>query len=343
MPTCRPSGSPDGPAASVEHLTRLDHLGRRRHHRDHDPGGGVPRRLTDRRHLVAQEVAVLEAEPDAALAQERVRLLGHRQVGQWLVPADVEGPQRDRSPPHGLSDRVVLVRLLLDVWGACSCPGTGTRSGPARRRRHRAKGPRVRRSPSPGWPPPRSGSRRRDTAGFSGERELPCALLGGLGGAALVLREQLRRGIDVQLAGAAVEQDDGAFRDVEDTSEPAATTTGMSRALARMAACEVGLPSARSHAGHQVQVQVQRSRQGSGLGHQDPLRGDLPSDGSPVRARDTCSPDGVDVGRSLPQVGVGQARPLAARPRSRSPCQAATASAPAADPRLDVCEHLGVG
>ena len=61
------------------------------------------------------------------------------------------------------------------------------------------------------------------------------------------------------------------------TSGPAATTTGMSRALARMAACDDGLPSRENHTSHQFEIKSGGLGGRQVSGHQDTLRGDLPS------------------------------------------------------------------
>ena len=137
-------------------------------------------------HLVAQEVTVVEAEPDAALTEERVRLHGHRQVRQRLVSPDVEGPQGDPPTVHRLGDRVVLALLLLDVGGGAPVEEQelgAHQSGAVRAGRERGSGV-GHRSEVGGHDDGRA------VAGHGrllGEGELPGALLGDLRGATSVL------------------------------------------------------------------------------------------------------------------------------------------------------------
>ena len=144
----------------------------------------------------------------------------------------------------------------------------------------------------------------------------------------------------MQLAAAAVEEDRGALGDAQhlgagrhDDGDVAGP--GQDRRVRGRA------PLGEDDAGHQVEVQAGRLGGRQVAGHQDTLRRHPPG-GLAGQGPQHLVADRVDVRRPLPQVGVGQARPLAldvgqaAGPGGDRPD-------PGAGAGLDVGEHLGVG
>ena len=128
---------------------------------------------------------------------------------------------------------------------------------------------------------------------------------------------QLRRRVDVQLAGAAVEDDRGALGDVEHLGAGSddhgdAPRPGQDRRVRRRA------PLGQDHAGHQVQVEAGGLGGRQVGGDQDPCGGHPPSGLAGQRAQHLVA-DGADVGGPLAQVGVGQRGPAVARRRRGSP------------------------
>ena len=80
---------------------------------------------------------MVQAEPNSPLAEERVLLRSHRQVGQRLVTADIQRPDdqrlargqclRDRRVELGLlvlraNELVASDRLVEELWGAAPPP-----------------------------------------------------------------------------------------------------------------------------------------------------------------------------------------------------------------------------
>ena len=328
MPTCRPVGQARRSGRLREDLACLEHLGRRRHHREHDAGRVAPRRLADRGQLVAQEVAVVEAEPDPARPEERVRLARHRQVGQRLVAADVEGAQGDPPAGHGLGDRVVLTLLLLDVGSGAPVEeeelgadqpgavrpgrergsGIGHRSevgGHDERTCRRGTRPAARRAAS---------CRARRSASSEARRRNSV--------------QQLRRGIDVQLAGAAVEDDRGAFGDARAPRGRPRRRPGCRGPARGSPRATSGSPAART-----TPVTRPRSRPAASAGvrsrgHQDALRRRSAVAGSPVRARSTWSPTARTSAARSRRYGSGRSAHWRST-SARQPAQAATAPTPA--------------
>ena len=131
-----------------------------------------------------------EREPEPAQPQERVGLGRHRQVGQRLVAADVEGAQRDPAAAHRLGDRAVDRLLLVHLRRAVAAEeqelgahqagqvGAGRRRGPGVLDRadvgpHEhvvtVRGPGRRAGPA-GARPPRPTARRPGRAAARGPR-----------------------------------------------------------------------------------------------------------------------------------------------------------------------------
>ena len=102
------------------------------------------------------------------------------------------------------------------------------------------------------------------------------------------------------------------------TSRPAATTSGMSRARARIAACEVGAALGEDDAVHQVGVQPGGLGRASGPARPGRPRPTVCRAGLAGQRAQHLVADGADVVGALAQVGVGQLRPLRARPRRGS-------------------------
>ena len=215
-------------------------------------------------------------------------LQGHRDVRQGLVAADVEGPQRDRAGRPSAS--------AIASYSACCSSTSGAELRPRKRNSVRtrpapsapAASAAGRRPPIRRWRQPRSAIPSRDTAGSLREREVLRPALGQVRGPPLELLQQLRRGIDVQLAGAAVQDDLRAFRDAEHV----ATGRHDKRDVARPGQ-DRGMRArhCRRPAPHLTTVGVQpgrlRGRQVAGDEHTFGHR--LPG-GAPVRARSTWSP-----------------------------------------------------
>ena len=241
----------------------------------------------------------------------------HRQVRQRLVPADVEGAQRDPPAAHGLGDRVVLAPAAPRRRAPRSGRGTGTRCAPVRHRR-----PRRERGAGVGH---RSEVGGHDDSGavaghgrLLGQGELPSALLG----------QRPRRVVGTPRAAPATGRR-AAHREppsrttvvpsgMLSTSRPAATTTGMSRARARIAACDVGLPCGEDDAGDQVRDPGRPSRRASGRGPPGRPAAVICRRGLAGQRPQHLVADRVDVRGALPQVGVGQAPPTRVRPRPGS-------------------------
>ena len=330
VPTRRPSGRPVGPGRLGEHLPGLDQLAGRRHHREHDARREAPRGLADRRQLVAQQVAVLEAQPDAALTEERVGLRGHRQVRQRLVAADVEGAQRDRAgrPSPRRSRRTP--------------PAAPRRSARPLRSRKRNS---VRTSPAPSAPAasaarasatePRLAATvnavpSRETAGCSARASCRARPLGSLAGALADTPRPAPSTASTCSSPVLPSSDDGGAlgqgqhvaagrHDHRDVPGP-----GQDRGVRGRA------PVRQDHAGHQVQVQA------GGLGGRQVV-GDQDSRRRSSAARSGRSAPGGPArrprGRPRPaRAGRGRAGSAHwASTSARQPAQAATAPTPVAD------------
>ena len=214
-----------------------------------------------------------------------------------------------RRPAMRLGDRVVLGLLLLDV-------GRGAPVEEQELGAHQAGavGPGRERGAGVGHRAEVGGDgERRAVAGHGrllGEGELPGAPLGQLGGAPLGTPPAAPATGSTCSSPVPPSSDDVVPSGTVSTSRPAATTTGMSRARARIAACEVGLPCGEDDAGHQVEVQAGRLGGRQVAGDQDALGRHLPGGLAGQRPQHLVA-DRADVGGALPQVGVGQVRPLA--------------------------------
>ena len=159
----RSVGEARRPGRLGEDLTRLDQLAGRGHHREHDAGRGAPRRVADRDHLVAQQVAVLEAEPDARAGR-----------GTGSPPRGIGRYGSGLSPPTSRVRRVIRRPAMASAIASYS-PCCSSTSGAALRSRKR-NSVRTRPAPSapprarPGRRPPSRGWRRRRTASRRGTR-----------------------------------------------------------------------------------------------------------------------------------------------------------------------------
>ena len=301
-----------------------------------------PRGLAHRRQLVAQQVAVLEAQPDAALAEERVGLDRHRQVRQRLVPADVEGAQGDAPAAHRLRDRVV---------DRAAAPRR--RARPLRSRKRNS----VRTRPAPSAPRDerraRVGDRpqvgghveRRAVAGdgrLLGEGELPGVPLGSLAGAPPILLHQLRPTASTCSSPVLPSSDDGgALGQVQHVAArpprpPGCPGPGPGSRRARWG-CPAparrrspgpgpGRPSRRGSGRRRPGLPRRSSAARSG-------RSALAGPARPPRVRRRRAPAGR--GRAGPPTGP--------RPRRGSPPRRRRRRRPVPMPGLHVGEHLGVG
>ena len=262
--------------------------------------GKSPRRATDRRHLVAQEVAVLEAEPDAALAEERVRLVGHRQVRTTACRHPTSRVRRViRRPVHGLERSRRTRPAAPRPRATRSGRGTGTPCAPARRRPPRPRARHARRRRTRGWRPRRRRCRRgrppaapRGRAAEHVARPLPRR-------AARYSSSISGDGSTCSSPVAAVEEHRGAFGDGEHLragrhDDRDVTGPGQDRRVRRRTALGEDDP------GDQAQVQARPSRRASGRwppGHPSTV---IRRAGSPVSARRTWSPTAwTSAARSL--------------------------------------------
>jgi hypothetical protein len=96
------AGSGAGLAGGSGLFFRQDALGgaqflQRRDHREHDVQVGQGSRAQDGAKLGAEHRRLVEADPDAAQAEEGVFLFRERQVGQRLVAADIQGADDQRT------------------------------------------------------------------------------------------------------------------------------------------------------------------------------------------------------------------------------------------------------
>ena len=126
------------------------------------------------------------------------------------------------------------------------------------------------------------------------------------------------------------------------TSRPAATTSGMPRDRARIAACERRAPGGQHDAPHQREVEAGGLGRGQVAGDEDARRPRLLA---PTRRRARGVPARPRRGRRRPaRAGRGRAaRTTAARRRPGSRSRPRPRRRPASIRRLDVGEHLGVG
>ena len=83
-----------------------------RDHREHQPKVAAAGRAQERANLAAQEPRAVETEPDGAPSESRILLLDVTHIGQQLVAADVECPERHRplagSIEHGAVERELI-------------------------------------------------------------------------------------------------------------------------------------------------------------------------------------------------------------------------------------------
>ena len=265
------------------------------------------------------------------MPEERVGLRRHRQVGQRLVAADVERAQRDPPAAQRVGDRVVLRLLLVDVGR-----GVRSRNRNSVRTRPAPSAPAVERRPGVGdraevggdgdaravarRPPARSARARCWARRSASSRGAPLGTpRPASGGGSTCSSPVPPSTTTVRALG------DGRAR-----RGPAATTTGMPRARARIAACEVGLPCGEHDAGHQRRGRGRRPRRRQVVGDQDP------SAGQPAGRRRRSAPAAPARRprgrRRRAPAGRGRAgRPTARSTSARQPAQAATAPDAGAD------------
>ena len=113
-----------------------------------DFAGADARRMA--RTWAREDLRAVQQQPDAALAEERVRFGGHRQVGQRLVAADVERADDEEALGSELRGRSPRRPPPARPRSARSGgPGTGTRSAAGRRLRRRPRRTRRASSTSP--------------------------------------------------------------------------------------------------------------------------------------------------------------------------------------------------
>ena len=91
-------------AASSSSCRACAHFVERDDEREHDAHVAVHRRAQQRAELRAEQLRLIEAHPDRAPAEERIRLGGESADGQ-LVAADVEGANDDRMSLERLERR----------------------------------------------------------------------------------------------------------------------------------------------------------------------------------------------------------------------------------------------
>ena len=127
----------------------------------------------DRAQLRAQQLGLLEPEPDTAHAEERVVLGRLAQDAQRLVGAGVERADDQRPAVERGGDLGVDRALLLLGRAPCRGRGTGTPCAAARRLRRRARPPRPPRPRCPGWRRPRASSPSVVVAGSRRARSGP--------------------------------------------------------------------------------------------------------------------------------------------------------------------------
>ena len=282
---------------------------------------------------------MLEAEPDPPLAQERVRLHRHRQVGKGLVASDVQGAQGDPPTGHGFGDRAVDTLLLRDVG---SRPPVEEQELGA----HEAGTVRSRRERRPGV-----GHRaevgchdERDPVagggGSFGHGELTTALFGDLYGAPSVLLEHLRRRIDVHLTATTVEEHDRAVGDAQDVGSRRdhhrdVAGPGQDGGVRRRA------PLGEHHSGDQAEIQAGRLRRREVARDEDALARHLPRGPADQRLQHLVT-DRVHVRGPFAEVGVGQLRPLALQ-LGEAACPGCSGAGAGADAGLHIGQHLRVG
>ena len=170
-PTSSPVGTPRPSRADrlVQGQACGEQLVDRADHREHHAHGGGVRNADDREQLVGEQLRSRERQPQAAHAQERVRLRRGRDVVQRLVATDVQRAQREAPAsevPRPAGGRPSPARRRR----AGSGPGTGTRCGRALPGRPRRRVPPGRPRPTRGSPRP---SRPRGRGSMRGREPRP--------------------------------------------------------------------------------------------------------------------------------------------------------------------------
>ena len=82
-------------------------------HGEHDSSLAVCAGPQDSPQLHQEDIRVTQAEPDGAVAQEGIALLGQVHVGRLFVAADVQGADDDLVAVGALDHRAVILKLLL--------------------------------------------------------------------------------------------------------------------------------------------------------------------------------------------------------------------------------------
>ena len=223
------------------------------------------RGAVDGADLRAEHLGAREREPDAAQAQERVRLVRDAQVRRDLVAAQVHGAEDHRPARHRLGDAAIGPVLLLFRSGGRRGSGRRTRCGTARCRRRRPPAPAARRPGSSMFARrARCGGRPASPRGCSSiawsepclqpqplERAAERDSCASSGFTSIVPGEAVHRGA---VAGASPRY-----------SAPfTLTTAGMPPAARTIAPCDVRPPTSSTNASTRVAGEHRHSRSGPG-------------------------------------------------------------------------------
>ena len=107
----------------VEEVARLPHFVERDDERKHDADVAVHRRAQQRAKLRLEQLGLVEAHPDRAPAEERIRI-GRIAADRKLVASDVEGANHDRVMSPNAVTTFLYARYCSSSSGIVARPTT---------------------------------------------------------------------------------------------------------------------------------------------------------------------------------------------------------------------------